>query len=346
MTHSLPNPRSLAPAAFALACAAVYGASFYVAGRLPQSASPGALAVGLTLDLTVVVPLLYYALLVRGRGWPAVTTGLVFVASLIAAEWVVPAGHQSLLRAMQWGGGLVEAGLAGYVLLRAGRTLHRLRRVSGAAAEPDLLTRWRGACRQAFDVRAVADAFAYEAAVLYYAASLLRRAPQPKVPGSFSYHRTNGYGAVVGAILMAALAELAAGHVLLQMWSATAAWVHLALSAYGVVWLLGDFQGMRARPIRLAEGALLVRTGLRWSVRLPYAQIASVASTRREPAGAGPDHLSAVAFGSPQFLIRLHAPVKAEGPYGMTKRVASLTLRVDETAAFEAQLRARLAHEA
>lgn len=345
MTYSLPKPRLLAPAAFALACAAVYGAALYVAGRLPQAAHPEALAIGLTLDLTVLVPLLYYLLLVRGRGWPAVTTGLVFVASLIAASWVVPAEHQGLLRAMQWAGGLVEIGLMSYVLIRASRVLRRLRSVPAALGEQDLLTRWRTAARQAFDVRAAADAFAYEAAVLYYAVSFLRRTPPPKQPGSFSYHRTNAYAAVVGAILCAAAVELAAGHFLLQMWSATAAWVHLAVGAYSVLWLLGDFQGMRHRPIRLAEGALLVRTGLRWSVRVPYRQIATVTSMRRVPTDAD-DHLDAVAFGSPQFSVRLRAPVVADGPYGLTKRVASLTLRVDDPAAFETQLRARLAESA
>ncbi len=344
MTRTLPSSRALAPAGFALACIAVYGASFYIAGRLPQSTNPGALAVGLTLDLVVLVPMLYHVLLVRKRGWPAVTTGVVFLVSLMAAEWVVPPAHQGLLRAMQMAGASVEVLLVGYVLMKAAWTLRRFRAEERAAVADDLLDRWRMAARAAFDVRPLADAIAYEGAVFYFAAQFFRRGVRGEAPGAgtFTSHRTSGYGFVVFAVVMVAVMEMAGGHLLLRLWSETAAWVHFALGGYGLIWFLGDFEATRRRFIRIGEEALHVRAGLRWSVRIPFAQIASV-----ERAGLSSEneagHLNAVVFGGAQLVVRTGTPVVAEGPYGITREVTSVGLRVDEPARFEALLKARMA---
>ncbi len=149
---------------FALSTAAVYAASAYVTTRLAES--PEVLAVALTLDLTVLVPLLFYGLLVRGRGWPPASVGLAFLVSLGAAAPVIPEGHRAPLRVMQSLAVVVELGLTGYVLVRAARAV---RRAKSEAAEGDVVAWLRAGFRERLGVGWVADAAAYEVAVLYYA---------------------------------------------------------------------------------------------------------------------------------------------------------------------------------
>lgn len=324
------------PAGFVLICAAVLTAELSVARLLPQATHPTALAVGLTLDLTVLLPAVYYVLLVRGRGWPAETTVLVFLAGLAAAAWVLPAEHRQFLHVVQWAAIPAELLVTGYVLAKAVRVVRR--RLQGDTASSDVLERWRAAAREAFPVRTVAEVVAYEAAVWHYLVQGLRGTGRPGQGGShFSYHA--GYGAVVAVLLMLGVAELAAGHILLHLWSPAAAWIHFALAAYGLCWFVSDYFAACRRPLYIGEDALHVRLGLRWTVRISLEQIASVEHTR---ASGAEDALSVTLLGGAQVLVVLRTPVTVQGPYGLSRRVRALHLNVDEPGRFLGHLRRRI----
>ena len=66
---------------FGLALTVIYLAALFVAAEVPRFERPGLLAAALTVDLTVLVPLLYYGLLVRRKGWPALSVAPVFLLS-------------------------------------------------------------------------------------------------------------------------------------------------------------------------------------------------------------------------------------------------------------------------
>ena len=310
---------------------AVYAAAFFVVEVLPRADAPGAVAVGLTLDLVVLVPALYYAVLVRGRGWPAITLAPVLLLSFGAASLIVPAEHRSLLTAIGYALPAVELALVGYVGYKAWRVVRANREASAAGG--DFYDRVRETLRGAFDVPAVAGALAYEVSLFHYAFAL-RSAERPE--HGFAYHRRSGYGAVLAAVLMAAALELVAVHFLLRSWSETATLIHAALSVYGVVWLVGDYRAMRRRPHELRTDALRVRYGLRWDLNVPWNQVASVRRTRQAP--AGDDYLNTVPVGSPRYVVELRAPVAATGPYGITRDVRRVGLVVDDPEAFEGRL--------
>jgi hypothetical protein len=311
---------------------AVYAAAFFVVEVLPRAEAPGAVAAGLTLDLVVLVPALYYTVLVRGRGWPAITLAPMFLLSFGAAALLVPPEHHELLNAVGYALPAVELALVGYVGYKAWRVVRANREASAAGG--DFYDRVRETLRGAFDVPTVAGALAYEVSLFHYAFSLRRVEASEH---GFTYHRESGYGAVVVAILMVAAVELVAVHILLQMWSETAALIHAALSLYGVVWLIGDYRAMRRRPHQLRATGMRVRYGLRWDLEATWDQVA-LARRTRQPA-PGDDYLSTVPVGSPRYVVELRAPVEATGPYGITRNVRRIGLVVDEPEAFEERLR-------
>ena len=89
----------MSPLWFAAPLFAVYAAAFFVVEVLPRTAAPGPIAAGLTVDLVVLVPALYYAVMIRGRGWPVITLAPVFLLSFGAASLAVPAEYHALLNA-------------------------------------------------------------------------------------------------------------------------------------------------------------------------------------------------------------------------------------------------------
>jgi len=309
---------------------AIYGAAFYIVEILPQATRPDLVAGGLTIDLVVLVPALFYVVLVRGRGWPSITLAPVFLLSVLAAFAIIPADHDAVLQAIGYGVPAVELVLLGFVGYKAWRIIRARRHET---TEPDIYRRMRAITRDAFDVPVVAHALAYEVSVFRYAFSG-RRSTRPS--HGLSYH--GEYTAVFYAILIAAGVELIAGHVLLSLWSSTAAIVHLVLGAYGVVWFVGDYRAMRRRPHELRPDVLRLHCGLRWEVEVPWSDVDAVRRTRRAPSGDD-TYLSTVPIGDPRYVVSFRHPVEAIGPYGLTREITSAGLRVDDARAFEARLK-------
>ena len=330
LRHATLRPPT-SPLWFAAPLVGIYVAALVLVEALPQLRAPGAIAAGLTADLVVLVPAVYYAVLIRGRGWPSITLAPVVLLSFGAARLIVPAEHHGLLSLIGVALPAVEVGLVMFVGVKAWRVL----RANGAAraAGGDFYDRVRQTLRGAFDAPAVVGAFAYEASLAHYAFAVRREAPSEH---AFTYHRRAGYGAILGALLMAAALELVGVHILLRSWSATAAWVHIGLSLYGIVWLVGDYRAMRRRPHELSDTGLRVRYGIRWDLGVDWDQVTRVHRTRH-PA-PGDDYLDTVPVGRPRYVVELDAPVEATGPYGVGREVQRIGLVVDEPDAFEARL--------
>jgi hypothetical protein len=325
------------PLTFVIAAAAVYAAALAVVAILPSVASPGVVAAGLTFDLTVFVPLLYWLLLVRGRGWPGFTVVGVFLLSLAGAAAVLPAANQGALARLKWLGVPAEAALVVYLVVRAVRAVGGRR---AAAAGGDVFNGLRTTVRELLPVRAVAEAVAYEVATLYYALFSWRAAPATAgARAVFTHHRRIAYGGVVGGLMVAVAAETLPIHLLLGRWSATAAWVLTGLSLYTLLWLFGDYRALVLRPTLLRGEVLEVRIGLRWNLEVPLAAIRGHRRVRAAPPPRRtPGYLRAVPIGWPRILLELVEPIEARGPYGLRKEVRLLGLIVDDEEAFLASL--------
>ncbi len=140
------------------------------------------------------------------------------------------------------------------------------------------------------------------------------------------------------------LIEVIALHVLVWMWNPGLAWVVTALSLYGMLWLLGDWRAVCLRPILVEKDALIVRIGLRWTVQVPLAALASVRPVEAQPPSRKtPGYLKALLLGTPPYLIALNHPIVAHGLYGRRKTITMIGLAVDDTVSFEAALKHRFA---
>jgi hypothetical protein len=341
MTARLPSRRALYPAAFLLALITVYAGDLVAASALGRSAHPDLLALGITLDLVVVVPCLVYFLLVRGRGWSPVIVVPAFLVSLVAAGRVLPADRQQFLHAFEWLAIPLELFVISLVVVKARQVARRMR-TEGPADPGALFERMRDAARQVLGTNFLSDALAFEIAVGHCAFAGWRARPVSS-PETFTYHRRVAYGAILTALLLVLVAETIGLHLLLQRWSATAAWVLTGLSIYSAFWLLGLYQAVRLRPIRIEEEGLLIRIGLKWRVEVPFEAVAAFQILRGGtvlPKRKG--LLRAVVLGEARYLLTLKHPIIAEGPYGIRRRVEQIAFTVDEPQRFETTLRERL----
>jgi hypothetical protein len=183
----------------------------------------------------------------------------------------------------------------------------------------------------------VAAVLATEMAVYYYAFGAWRRRPDAlREEGAFSIHRQSGAAALFGMLAAVTVMEAALVHLVAMRWSRSAAWVLTALSAYAVVWLVGMSRAIVLRPVLVGDGEIVVRSGIMWTVRVPVTAIAAV--------DRGPTFdMKVPPACQPNVVLRFAEPVVARGVYGVTRRVASVGIAVDDREAFERALAAATA---
>ena len=338
---TIARPAWSHPGLFALLAGTLYLTAFWASRQLAGLDRGGeVVARALTVDLALIVPLLYGLVLVRGRGWPAISLVPVFLLSLAGAAAIVPRDHRGWVEGLEWLAAPAELLALGWIGWKARQAVRGVRRERALSDDGDMLEAIRSAARTILPSGRAAEIVASEVAVLYYALASWRRSPAVAAPGVFAYHRGSAYGAVVVALLMAMAAEVVAVHLLVsRFWSPAAAWLLTALGLYGALWLLADYRAARLRPIRLTGEALRIRIGQRWSVELPLEAIVAVRRlSAREPLPKDRRRLGALLVGMPQLLIELDREVVAHGLYGFDRSVDAVALQVDEPERLEREL--------
>jgi len=326
------------PATFAGAAAAIYAASISIASMVPRFRDADLLASAITCDLVLVVPALYYLLLVRGRGWHAIGLVPVFLVSLVAAARIVPADHQRLLSGLEWLALPLELVVVGWIGRRAVVSLRHAR----GRNRGDAFTAIRQAAGDIVGSARLGDILAQEIATLYFALATWRtRAPRPDE--GFTSYRENSYGVVMAAIGGVLVLETVSVHLAVHLlWSATAAFALTALGLYGLLWMIGDFRALRLRLTTIGPERIDVRLGIRWEVTIPREDLLAaeeLGSPRQQAEDVGGRPLSLVLIGAPNVELRLARPVTARGMFGLRRSATRLRLQIDDAPRFIAQIR-------
>ena len=273
--------------------------------------------IGAALDVAVTVPALYLLLIVRAGMQPAVSVVPLCVLGLLRATYLA----HGVAFARPAVAALAEVAIVWLLVVRVRRGL----RVPGGG---DLLERMELAAREMVPSERVAAVLGGEIAVFWYAFASWRRGPEvPTGARAFTLHEQSGVALLFGFLAGVSVMEAALVHVVVTRWSGAAAWALTAISAYGTVWLAAVARSFRLRPVLVTEGEVILRAGLFWTVR-----IARGAFTVEAP-GAGCD-LRMPMMAEPNVVLRVGEPVVARGLYGITRRVSTIALGMDERERF------------
>jgi hypothetical protein len=288
---------------------------------------------GVTFDLCITIPLLYYGLVVRTRRAASASMVPLFVICMLVARIIVPPAHRAFLSDLA----LLRFPL---VIASIAMLVTRVRRgIALAAGETDVLQRIERVCRAAAGDRA-GRGVASEVAAVYLGIFGWRLPdPEPSADASTTFHRRSGWGSIVACILVLIAAESLGVHLLLQRWSPRAAWIFTILDIWGFVWLIGDYHAFRLRPLVVTAEAIQLRFGFRWSATIPRHNVASV---ERLTAGADEKlrrtrgYLRLAIFDEAEYLITLREPVIVQGIAGIRKTVTTIGIRPDDAGVVEA----------
>jgi hypothetical protein len=160
------------------------------------------------------------------------------------------------------------------------------------------------------------------------------RARCPRARG-FADHKKNGYAGPLYTIMRIALVEAIAVDFVIRIHHPLAANVFLAIDLLTALWVLGLARGVVLRPILVTRDAIQVRNGLQWRLDVPRVQIERIEFGKvSAPPKRARDHLRG-APGRANVLVELRAPLRAVGPYGLTRDIRRVSLVLDDVAGFQ-----------
>jgi hypothetical protein len=305
--------------------AALYVVCGVLAWSLPRLGSPDAVAVGLSIDLTVTAAALVWwfgtrrgVLSRRAPLWVA-SLGVTLATRLIAAplRWLVVVGPVLELALIVW-------------LVARIRVVVRGARAAGDQGPIAALE--AGFTAAGFPAR-VAAILASELGVVWLAATGWFRRSDAADATLFSMRRTS-WLAIAGVFGFLIAVETFALHLALSMWSPIAAWISTASTAYVLLWLSADSHAIRLYPVAVRDGALWLRIGVRWRAIIPLTEIASAVEISQTPKTS-----VKLALLEASVLVTLRAPVELRGPFGLRRTTNELALTIDDPPRFLAALR-------
>ena len=317
--------------------------------RFPPAASiaPSAAAPEwpVLVDLLLVVPLAYLALFHREgrRAW--IKAGMLALAGITVAGWIVPAANQHqlvVLRALRNVSALLAvAGEIALAVVLAGLVFGLLRERADPEAAIDR------ALRDRFGDVALAQVLAFEVRLWFWALfGSAGRGFAFAGDRHFGTHAKDGHASNQQGFLLLIGAEIPVLHLVSALlWSPAVAGIITALSSWGWVFLFAEHRATLRRPVSLSHDALFVRYGLRAERVVPLRQIESIslhgAPVARRQAGS----LCYCESGAPNVRIELSPPLAVPGLFGAARPIRRIYLGVDEPQRFIAAVVERLGTE-
>lgn len=317
-------------ASFAVLAAVLCGIEIWAAGQLGTAAQPGLVALAISADLMVGLPLLFGVLVVRRFRLPWTTVVPFGVFGAVIAYRLLPAEHRTLLEFAARFAPLLEITLLGYTAIRlwpVWKAYKALRPTTVYAGDALGM-----AMQRVFGNSLFVSALQAEILLigLAFGGWFARFRSQNATIKVFFMHRSGLYPAFLFVIVCLIFGEAVVLHLLVShLWNATAAWVCTVLSGYSLLWIIGDFHALRLHPIVLKEATLHLRRGLLWRAVVDLAEIENVRRFRSEDA-ARPNFVSFAPLGQGDITIILRAPVVVYGLLGMKRSVSRVGVTVDE----------------
>ncbi len=287
------------------------------------------------LDLILVVPVAFAMVSWAWSGRPAPRVADVISPSgiwslvkrygfllLVAGLWLLQMGDlgRTLL-------GLAVAVEVGFFVLLAVKGVGAWRKVVESRKQGYSLTtatlvavnRAFGPTRFGFAMRLVVT----EVALLFHA--LFAWFVPRRRPGAVLANRKGEeYTLFVGFVIFLFI-EAVPVHFLVHHYLPWLAWVLSALSAYSVLWLLGDVAARLMRPSVLQGHRLRLCRGLRLEAVIDVRDVARVREVTED--GVVPD----VEFGdAPQLVLELRSPVDVYGWFGTLAQAQTIGVQVDD----------------
>lgn len=297
------------------------------------------LTLGITLDLLVTIPIIYF-ILIRKTTIPKTTIVPMMILGLLIGIFTLPeTNHQYLNIFKTWFLPIIEISVVSFVIIKVRKAI--LFHKSQKNTSVDFFTTLKKTCAEILP-KPIVVPFATEIAVFYYGFINWKRRKLAK--NEFSYHKESGSVVLFYVFIMLIAIETVPIHFLLAKWNPIAAWILTLLSIYSGFQLFGFVKSLSKRPIEVTKDTLLLRYGIMHEAEIPLSEIKEIKLSKKS--FTKEDNITRFALlgemESHNIIIEVHNEQTLHGLFGIKKPFTKLALHVDKDVAFKTYVDATL----
>ncbi|WP_284641624.1 hypothetical protein [Paenibacillus silviterrae] len=294
------------------------------------------------LDWVVVLPFLFYLLIVRSNrhSWKKVLA--VIALGCLASHSFLNLERWPLLRSLGQGVFVLELAFITFELYLVYTVIRRFLAVSRKVISP--LDKLKCALLDKGKPNVLKSMMIHDLSMVYYAFFSWRAVPyEPREAQAFTVHRKSNSVLWTMLLLKLSLLEGFGVHLLLMQYSEWAAWIATLLHAPVIVWLVASCRALRLQPVLLLTDRLILRHGLSLDAEVPIASIETVETARELEVPKELKNCSAVtALDQPNLRLRLSEQVQVRTLLGLYRKVTIIDAAIDEPELLTMELKKRM----
>ena len=305
------------------------------------SEAPDVMSRAITLDLLVLVPLVYF-LIIRKRNIPKITVLTVFVLGMVLLSYFLPEEHQQWLDIVKtFVLPVIELGILSFVMYKVVQLSKAYRKENRASQ--DFYTVLKEATSQVFPKK-LASLLVTEISMIYYGFIHWRKKKIAK--NEFTYHKKNAIISIIAGFTLIIIAETIGLHSWLVTWNVTLGWIISCLSAYTAVQFFAMIKSFLVRPVSIDEDKkeLHLRYGYLTDFSISAEEIKSIELHSKDL----PDDKSVIPFsplgglGEHNLILHFTKEIRFTGMYGIPRKAKSIALFIDEKEKFKNKIEGML----
>ncbi len=301
--------------------------------------NPDNLAIGITFDLLLTVPFVYY-LLIRKTTIPKTTIVPFLIFGAVICSIILPTENQQYLNFFKtWILPIVELSVLAYVVFNIRKAIESYKLKKDLSV--DFFTTVKSICYETLPSK-IAIFFAFEIATFYYGFIYWKKRILKE--NEFSYHKNSATISTLFAFIFIVGIETFVFDILLLRWNHVAAWVFTFFSIYTAIQLFGFLKSMIKRPISIENSKLNLYYGIMNEAIIDLQQISSIEITSKD-IEFNKEIRKFSFLDSPNIIVKLKNENTMNGLYGMKRKFKSLALYVDNPGDFKNQIENALQQE-
>ena len=300
--------------------------------KSPFHAENGIMNLAITIDLLLIVPLLYF-LLIRKTEIPKTTVVLVMIIGLLIGSYFLPKESQTYLTIFKiWILPIVELSILSFVIYNVRKVIKHYKLNKNESF--DFFTTLKNTCYKILPKGTVIP-LVTEIVVFYYGFIYWKK--RNFKSNEFTYHKDSGTITLLIAIIFIVAIETVTFHILLTKWNNTVAWIFTFLSIYFCIQIFGFLKSMFKRPISIENNKLYLRYGIMTESTIDIKNIELIELSSKDiETNKETRKLSFLGeLESHNVIIRLKEEDTLIGLYGIRKSFKVLAFHVDNKIEFQ-----------
>lgn len=290
---------------------------------------PQELSKGITVDLLLLLPLIYF-LLIRKTKIPKITVVPFLILCTVLCTFILPAQNHTYLDLFKtWVIPVIELGVVVFVIVNVLRVIRNYKKKRETSSF-DFFTVLKETCTEILPKPAVWPTVT-EISIFYYGFIYWKKRKLRE--NEFSYHKESGSVALLAVTIFIIAIETMVLHSILLKLNAVVAWIVTGLSIYSGLQILGFLKSILKRPIYVdtKEKKLYLKYGIMSECTIDFDEIDSIEISSKDiDFDDTTAKLSILgAMESHNVVIKLKSIHTLHRLYGIKRRFNVLALSID-----------------